>query len=195
MTQCRLLNISRVVATGAGLVGVPADGGTGGSLRGMVHQRMTQCRLLDIGGVGAAGAGLVGAPADGGAGGCLRGVVHEGVGVRVGAAVVALAIRAVGLRGAGRSGGLLMGSIVPVAGVVFAGLIMLLAVAAVLPYAVPGVLQHGNLAVGGVGAARALAGLVGVPADLRTACCLRTVGFEVVVARVGAAVAGIANRA
>ena len=105
MSQRGLLHIGGVVAAGAGFVSVPADFGAGGSLRVVAHAFMSQGGQLRIGRVVAAGTGLVGIPADGSAGGSLRVMLHQIVGVRVSAAVAALAHSTVGRSGAGRSGG------------------------------------------------------------------------------------------
>ena len=67
---------------------------------------MVQRGLLHIGGIVAAGAGFVSVPADFRAGRGLRVMLHQIVGVRVGFAVAALALGAVGRSGAGRGGGL-----------------------------------------------------------------------------------------
>ena len=93
-----LLHIGGVIAAGAGIVGVPADGRAGGGLCVVTHTVMALRGLLHIGGVIAAGAGLVSVPADGGAGGSLCFMLHLVVG---GIAVVALASTAVGRRLAG----------------------------------------------------------------------------------------------
>ena len=63
--------------TPAGVVGIPAGFGAGGSLRGVVEQVMVQRCQPRIGGVAAAGAGVVGVPAIFRAGGGLRGMVEQ----------------------------------------------------------------------------------------------------------------------
>ena len=77
MVQCGLLRIGGIVATGAGVVSVPAGFRTGGGFRFVRHQIMVQCGHLCIGVIVAAGTGFVSIPADflTGGGFCL--VVHK----------------------------------------------------------------------------------------------------------------------
>ena len=68
------LRIGGVVAAGAGIVGLPAGLGAGGSLCVMGNRVVSQRVQLCIGGVVAAGAGVVGLPAGLDAGGSLCGM-------------------------------------------------------------------------------------------------------------------------
>ena len=74
--------IGGVIAPGAGIIGIPADGRTGGRLCVMVHRVMAERGFFLIGGVIAPGAGVVGVPADSRAGGGLGVVMDEVVAQR-----------------------------------------------------------------------------------------------------------------
>ena len=121
----------------------------------------------------------------------IRGRGRAYVLVGVGVAVVAPANPAVGRSGAGGGGGFRVVGIVLVAGIVFAGLIVPRAVAAVLPDTIPFVPQRGLLHIGGVGAAGA--GHVSVPADFGAGGGLCVMAHQRMGIRVGLAVAALAR--
>ena len=217
VAQGSLLNISGVIAAGTAHVGAPAGFGAGRGLRGMAHQVMgvrvgfavVAPAHLAVGRHGAGGGdGLrvvfgvradcrIAALADQiyrvlGIGDFLiRGRGRAYVLVGVGVAVVAPANPAVGRSGAGGGGGFRVVGIVLVAGIVFAGLIVPRAVAAVLPDTIPFVPQRGLLHIGGVGAAGA--GHVSVPADFGAGGGLCVMAHQRMGIRVGLAVAALAH--
>ena len=155
VAECRDLLVGGVVTAGAGVVGIPTDGGTRRGLCVVVHEVVAECRDLRIGGVVAPRAGIVGVPTDGCAGGRLRGVLHEVVPqcIHVRIYIVMRATRA-GVRGVALVGAGGRGDDVVVV-----------------------VAECRDLLVGGV--VTAGAGVVGVPTDGGTSGRLRVVVHDV----------------